>query len=71
MSRIGKQPIPVPEGVTVAIEPELVRVNGPKGELAERVNRDLDGRAGGRRGVVVARPPTAASTGRCTASPAA
>ena len=33
MSRIGRQPIPVPAGVTVAIEPESVRVNGPKGEL--------------------------------------
>ena len=41
MSRIGKQPIPVPDGVTVRIEPELVRVKGPKGELAERVARDL------------------------------
>ncbi len=41
MSRIGKQPIPVPEGVTVQVEPELVRVKGPKGELAERVARDL------------------------------
>jgi large subunit ribosomal protein L6 len=42
MSRIGKKPIPVPAGVTVAIEPELVRVNGPKGELFERVPRDID-----------------------------
>jgi large subunit ribosomal protein L6 len=41
MSRIGKQPIPVPEGVTVVIEPQLVRVSGPKGELSERVSRDL------------------------------
>jgi len=41
MSRIGKQPIPVPEGVTVVVEPALVRVAGPKGELSERVNRDL------------------------------
>src|SRR5215475_12154320 len=41
MSRIGKQPIPVPSGVTVAIEPESVRVNGPKGELVERVPRDI------------------------------
>ncbi|MGI8729105.1 MAG: 50S ribosomal protein L6 [Solirubrobacteraceae bacterium] len=37
MSRIGKKPIPVPAGVTVSIEPELVRVNGPRGELSERV----------------------------------
>ena len=41
MSRIGRQPIPVPAGVTVSIEPEVVRVNGPKGELFERVNRDM------------------------------
>src|SRR6201984_1014472 len=43
MSRIGRQPIPVPAGVTVAIEPELVTVNGPKGELSERVARDIGG----------------------------
>ncbi len=42
MSRIGRQPISVPAGVTVAIEPERVIVNGPKGELSERVNRDID-----------------------------
>ncbi len=41
MSRIGKQPIPLPEGVIVSIETGLVRVNGPKGELSERVNTDL------------------------------
>jgi len=42
VSRIGKQPIPVPDGVEVAIESELVRVKGPKGELSERVSRDMD-----------------------------
>ena len=42
MSRIGKKPIPVPDGVTISIEPELVRVNGPRGELTERVSRDID-----------------------------
>jgi large subunit ribosomal protein L6 len=41
MSRIGKQPIPVPTGVTVSVEPELVRVNGPRGELSERISRDI------------------------------
>ena len=41
MSRIGKQPIPLPDGVTVQVEPQLVRVKGPKGELSERVARDL------------------------------
>src|SRR3954451_5564511 len=41
MSRIGKQPIPVPDGVDVAVETGLVKVKGPKGELEERVSRDM------------------------------
>jgi len=41
MSRIGKQPIPVPSGVDIQIEPELVRVKGPKGELQQRISRDM------------------------------
>src|SRR5215472_7523311 len=42
MSRIGRRPIPVPSGVTVTIEPELVSVKGPKGELSERIPRDIE-----------------------------
>ncbi|HYY73983.1 MAG TPA: 50S ribosomal protein L6 [Solirubrobacterales bacterium] len=41
MSRIGKLPIPVPSGVVVSVEPELVRVKGPKGELQQRVSREI------------------------------
>jgi large subunit ribosomal protein L6 len=41
MSRIGKQPIPVPDSVTVSIEPEVVRVNGPRGNLEIPVSREL------------------------------
>jgi large subunit ribosomal protein L6 len=41
MSRIGRKPIPVPAGVNIAIEPERVTVNGPKGELTERIHRDI------------------------------
>jgi large subunit ribosomal protein L6 len=41
VSRIGKQPIPVPDGVEITIESELVKVKGPKGELQERVARDI------------------------------
>jgi large subunit ribosomal protein L6 len=41
MSRIGKQPVPVPDGVEITIESELVKVKGPKGELEERVARDI------------------------------
>jgi large subunit ribosomal protein L6 len=33
MSRIGKLPIPVPKGVTIAIDGNTVKVKGPKGEL--------------------------------------
>ena len=42
MSRIGKKPIPIPTGVTVTVEPEVVRVAGPRGDLAERKNRSID-----------------------------
>jgi large subunit ribosomal protein L6 len=42
MSRIGKRPIPIPSGVSIAIDPERVTVNGPKGELSERVSRDIN-----------------------------
>jgi large subunit ribosomal protein L6 len=41
MSRIGRQPILVPTGVTVTVEPELVTVKGPKGQLSERISRDI------------------------------
>ncbi len=42
MSRIGKKPIPVPAGVTVVVEREVVRVAGPRGDLFERKSRDID-----------------------------
>jgi large subunit ribosomal protein L6 len=41
MSRIGRAPIPVPGGVEVTIESELVRVDGPRGSLQERIPRDI------------------------------
>ena len=37
MSRIGRQPIPVPAGVSVSISPGRVMVNGPLGELSQHV----------------------------------
>ncbi len=37
MSRIGKQPIEVPDGVNVAIDPGRVTVNGPLGELTQHL----------------------------------
>ena len=38
MSRIGKQPIPVPAGVTVTIEGNKITTKGPKGELSYEFN---------------------------------
>ena len=37
MSRIGRQPIEVPAGVSVALSPGRVQVNGPLGELSQQV----------------------------------
>ena len=42
MSRIGKQPVVIPTGVTVTVSSEnVVTVKGPKGELKETVDRDV------------------------------
>jgi large subunit ribosomal protein L6 len=45
----------VPSGVTVAIEPESVNVKGPKGELSERIPRDIEVVQDGER-LLVSRP---------------
>lgn len=42
MSRIGKQPVPVPNGVTVTVGSDnVVTVKGPRGELKQPVDRDI------------------------------
>jgi large subunit ribosomal protein L6 len=41
MSRIGKRPIPVPAGVTVAVEGSRITVKGPKGELSRTLPADI------------------------------
>jgi large subunit ribosomal protein L6 len=41
MSRIGKKPIAIPDGVTVEVKPGLVSVKGPRGELSQAVSRDM------------------------------
>jgi len=42
MSRIGKKPITVPEGVTVSLGPGRVSVNGPRGELEQGVSTRME-----------------------------
>lgn len=37
MSRIGKLPIAIPDGVQVSVDDRTVKVKGPKGELSHRV----------------------------------
>jgi large subunit ribosomal protein L6 len=37
MSRIGRQPIPLPDSVSVSLSPGRVQVNGPLGELVQAV----------------------------------
>ena len=41
MSRIGKQPVPVPNGVTVKVDGQSISVKGPKGELSRTIHRDM------------------------------
>lgn len=41
MSRVGRKPILIPKGVTVAVEGETVRVEGPKGKLSRMVHAGL------------------------------
>ena len=42
MSRIGKKPISLPNGVSVTVEQgNTVHVKGPKGELSQKINDDM------------------------------
>ena len=41
MSRIGRMPITVPQGVTITIDGNLVSVKGPKGELSREIHPDM------------------------------
>ena len=41
MSRIGKKPVSIPKGVTITVKDSVVTVKGPKGELAQQIDRDI------------------------------
>ncbi|MEO0908930.1 MAG: 50S ribosomal protein L6, partial [Pseudomonadota bacterium] len=41
MSRIGKKPVAIPEGVTATVEGQTVTAKGPKGELNFVVNKEV------------------------------
>ena len=42
MSRIGKAPVAIPDGVTVDRVGDEIRVKGPKGTLSERIPGGID-----------------------------
>lgn len=56
MSRIGKQPVTVPDGVDVQVNGTRVRVEGPKGEVEEKFHPDMEIRL--RDGEIVVERPT-------------
>jgi large subunit ribosomal protein L6 len=60
MSRIGRQPIALPDSVNVSLSPGRVQVNGPLGELVQRIPQRMkvDQReiSQGERELVVERP---------------
>ncbi|MEZ5126278.1 MAG: 50S ribosomal protein L6 [Thermoleophilia bacterium] len=56
MSRIGKAPIPLPSNVQFTYDNAVVTVKGPKGELTQRVPREMIVEAGD--GVIQVKRPT-------------
>lgn len=42
MSRVGSKPIEIPDGVTVSVDGDVVRVKGPRGELTQAVRPEMD-----------------------------
>lgn len=56
MSRIGKQPVVIPAGVTVTVgKDNVITVKGPKGELKQAIDRDITVEVKGEQ-ILVARP---------------
>jgi large subunit ribosomal protein L6 len=41
MSRIGKKPVPLPQGVTAKVEGRTLTIKGPKGEISRLVHPEL------------------------------
>lgn len=41
MSRVGKKPIPIPNGVTAEVKDNVITVKGPKGQLVQTIHDDI------------------------------
>lgn len=61
MSKIGKQPILIPEGVTVEVNAKKVSVKGPKGELARSLPRKIEAKISDGSVIVTRKDDTKAS----------
>ena len=47
MSRVGKNPVVLPAGVTANLDGQVIKVKGPKGELSLEVHRDIEAKIDG------------------------
>jgi large subunit ribosomal protein L6 len=48
MSRIGRKPIPIPDGVKVSIDGNVVRAEGPKGKLTQPLSTGMTAKVDGK-----------------------
>ncbi|MCX6813867.1 MAG: 50S ribosomal protein L6 [Candidatus Azambacteria bacterium] len=53
MSKIGKKPIEIPEGVTITVEEQMVRVKGHKGELSFKLPKEVELKLNGKQLLVL------------------
>ena len=67
MSRIGKKPVPLPKGVTAAVEGKTVKVKGPKGELKRQPGQRSRCRASAPTASTVRRARAPSGHARCGA----
>jgi large subunit ribosomal protein L6 len=56
MSRVGKRPIPIPDGVKIEIKNNQIKVTGPKGELSQSFHPSMLVEAD--QNTLVVRPPS-------------
>lgn len=47
MSRVGKNPVVLPAGVTANLNGQVIKIKGPKGELSLEVHRDIEPKVDG------------------------
>jgi large subunit ribosomal protein L6 len=47
MSRIGKLPVKIPAGVTITVDPDAIKVSGPKGNLEQFTLPEVDVKVAG------------------------